>query len=607
MPHLLELSAAIQNLLYRPATPALSPKVVLYGRAKVSLSVNANGSHNFSSDYRPVTVDLTNRLSDTPIRLVTKIPGIPTGKGNSAQGSNVTVSLLNTDSYLATTQDGAILDPDSIRNMKMKISVTFGGQEIQLYEGRAIGHPEESRGETIFTLRDAVADMIDKPLKFENLDQLQSTSYAGGIYTDSYYEENQARFHAAYTRFDYRGLSVASLENSGSDIGLLNIDFTGPEILTRSLDLGAFQISFLNETNFRLSGPNVPDYYGSILGDFLTPFCKIRASDWVVNGDPTGTEIKFQTYYTASGNPISLMKRMIEHAYLGTWGNTPTQPAFLPVDWATFDYLESVYSGVTVFVSETNDNNSVFAFTSTNKPVSVKNVLEKISEHIGCYLTIDTQGRITLTNHYLSPGDLVPTLNSDMIKTHKLVGGLVRYDGIQVSYGFDGSDGSPASEYTYLRDTIQEYDPTQAYIAGAIVRFSGVFYQAVADNPAGVFVLESWEVYHSAIYSLSFPYYKTGVSDQRIQHLTCHFLSKVFTQHEQITCDILPNIGIALKAGDRVYLQLNQQPKRTIYAEAIRVSQIVGGDVVATFQRIDQPVRPETRCVGNWCSGSYTE
>ena len=607
MPHILAYGSAISDRLYREAAPNLSPRIEMTCRSKYSISETANGSHVWSSEYIRVTLDITDRVdSESPIRIITKKPEVPTGSGTDMRGANVTLTILNPDTYWAVTQDGAILDPDSITNAYIDIFLPVGSTEIKVYRGRVIGRPSETRGKTTFTVRDAVADLVDIPLRWEKISQDQNTSINtyGTVSVSSHTTPSGLRFYDAYVYFDYTGLPSVSVTNSKGDaIGLRDIDFN--TIAVSSLDISKFEITFVAPETYRVTGPNIPAIIGSINEDFDSGFMKIPASAWDVVSDPTGAVISFQTCYTVSGNPVTIIKRIIEHAFLQTWGNEPTQPSFLPVDWDKFDRLEKEFDGVTVYVSETNKDPSVYNLLNDSKPTSVKNVVELISEHIGSSIIVDDFGRISITSVFLDPDELVYDVSSEMLVSHSFPGGNKRFNALTIGYGTDPISSSYNSETVFTNFIVSDYDPTQDYEEGDVIRLNSVYWQAVVPNPAGSFIITNWVKFTPNTKRINLRYFKSFTSDRMIQFLQCYILDRVFMSYDQIVAKVIPQFGIMFRAGDVVRFTLDEKPARTMYAEIVKVSKIIGGEVSITAQAIPDPVTPSNYCEGDYCAGNY--
>lgn len=606
MPHILSYNTTISDFLYREATGAIEPRVTMTCRAKYSISQNANGTHNFSSVYVRATIDITNRLDrSSPIRQVTKKPEVPTGSGTDTRGANVQITLLNPDKYWAVTQTGAILDPDSITNAYIDVYLPLGGSEIKIYRGRVIGLPTEQRGKTIFTIRDAVADLIDIPVRWENIsaDQNTSVSETGILSVSAHTTASGLRFYDAYTYFSYDGTPVPAVSNSKGDaVALLDIDFTTPVL--QSQEISQWEIEFLDAATYRLVGPNVPTVYGNVNNDLDFDFVKIPSSSWQILGDPTGAKITFHTCYTVSGNPVTIMKRLIEHGFLQTWGSEPTEPTYLPVDWPTFNRLEKEFAGVTVYVSETNKDRSVYNL-GDQKPISVKNLVEWISEHIGSSLIVDDQGRISVTSIYKPPSKLIYDINSSMIESHSFTGNRKRFDLLNIRYGTDPISSGYNSETIFSDITVTEYDPTEDYDEGDVVKLNGIYWQNVVPNAAGSFIITNWVQFTPNTYNLNLRYFKTGASDIFVNALQCYYLPRIWSSYRQITCKVLTQFGITLRAGDVVRFDLDEQPARTFYAEIVKVSKVIAGEVSVTAQEIPEPSTAENWCEGDYCEGNY--
>lgn len=611
MPHIYTYPQSVIDAVRLNGLKYQDVTVLMKCRAKYSTAQSANGKHTFSTEYKYLEVDITDRLAESePLRIQTKKPEVPTGSGTGMRGANVRVVLINTDTYWSARQDGAILDPATITNATIEVKVKIGTVDITLYKGRVIGLPEERQGKTAFTIRDAVSDIVDKPIRWERIgdDQEMKIDEAGQpvISWEVVGTGNKhLRFFDAYTAFDEFGYPVSTL---GSSKALLkNIDFTGAGINNNGLDLGQYRIKFTSTTGYTFTGPNFPVIYGSTTQDLDTTIVKIKASDWIITEDPTGEEISFQVCYTVSGNPVTLIRRLLEHGILGTWGNEPQQYPFLPIDYEKLDLLENRHQGVTVYVSETNDSNEVFLLGSQSRPLSVKNVVEKLCEHLGISMIVNEEGKISFTDIIRGGSDIIHPIDSSVIISHYLAGDKRRLNFIRAKYGESPVGGSGVAEVVFTEITVTDYDPASDYEPGDIVRFNSVYWQCVLPNPAGVFIYNNFVVFESQEHTVSFPYYPAASGLYMIQRLeTLNYFERIFNSYDQVVAKILPEFGTTLMAGDMVELETTEQPEVTFEAaEVIRVSNMVGRECSVTLQRSTLPVISTGYDTGVWDEGQW--
>ena len=619
MPLIQSYPTAIRDLLYKASIGLITTRVTFEGRAKPLTSISANGMQNYGSGYVDTTIDLTEWLSLQGIRIDTQMPELPTGEMDGKYLiSQVSVSIINERGHWSVMQDGSVIDPNFVQDAHINISAEIGGQSIALYRGRVIGYPEERFGETVFTIRDAAFDIIDKPVKFENLSPQQEYKIENNVFSMSYYTEDGLRFYDGYVYFDYRGLPTPTVTNTSPEkITLQNIDLTSTNVAATNSDLGKYRIEFYNHEGYILSGPNIDDFQGNVNQVLDTGFLRIEPTHWkrarIPGGgffdfvDPTGTVIEFHVCYTVSGNPITLIKRLLEHGMIGSWGNAPTYSTALPIDWDRLNDLELLFHGVTVYVSETNTDNESFSLVSDSKPLSVKHLVEAIAEHVGCYMTADSQGRVTLTNPYIDPGQALHPLNSDMISSHRFIGGKRKFDLIRVNYGYDILQNTYASQLIDSSFAPTDYDPSKAYNPGDIVHYQSSYYRCISPNLAGAFVLSNFVLFQYNEHTFTYRFFKTGVSDRYVFVTFDETRNKIFLAHEIVQANVVPQIGLTLKAGDKCEFQLSEYPKKTFPAEIIRASVIVGGNVQITAKRIPTPYRPSLRCTGSYCEGNYCQ
>ena len=611
MPHIYTYPQAVIDAIRLQGTPEQKVRVYFTGRMKYVTATAANGATTLSPDYRWTTLEITERIdAGSPLSFFTQKPSRPSGSGKDMRGSNVRVVAINTDERFGVSQDGSIIDADTITACEINIQVEIGGVEIQLYKGRVIGFPEERAGKTIFTIRDAVADIVDKPLRWENISPLQEMRInEENVPEITYYESGSSpyslSFFDAYTAFDQTGYPYSTLRAGKAT--LKNIDFTGSTLETSGLDLGVFTIKFLSSVGYVVTGPNFPTTYGNVNDDLVTGAITILADDWVIEGDPEGSEITFNTCYTVSGNPITLAKRLLEHGILGTWGNEPKEYDWLPIDWDKFNLLEKRHAGSPVFVSETNSTNEGFKPGAATKPVSVKNVVEWIMEHLGLSIITDDQGRISSTELYRTEADFLHPVTDDMIYEHYFPGGERKINIIKLQYGSSGQDQSYSAETVVTKLNIEVYDPAESYDIGNVVSLNAVYWICIVPNVAGAFIFNNWRIYDPQQHELKLKYFPKATGKYQVNKtVASHYLERIFSSHEKITCKVLSPIGVTFIAGDMVQFQISEQPAKTFYAELVSVTKIPGGDVSITAQRIQNLPRTYTGYdTGNWNEGVY--
>jgi len=635
MAHVLDLSDAQKAILYNPHVPKIGLRVVMRVQSKVWTSQNADGTYNFGTEYNSLEIDISSRIKK-PVRISTKKPIIANGKGNQSRGANVQIFLANSDTYFATTQDGSILNPDQIQNSTIDIYSTFGGQELLMYSGRVIGTPSEKFGETILTIRDNMMGIVNRPLQVEN------NPNEANIYTDSKgelviisneYNSNGSRFtnYGVLSYFSESGRNVPAIENSDLD----KVDLRKISVQPGILNLGKYEIIFTGTRGFALTSPTNLTLTGNVDEDFFSSVVNIAETDWnipkdtknaikyfmtregfeataipddrittdhneVALDDLSGTKITFYTCYTVSGNPISIVKDLLVRAFgtgagLSAWGSTIIFDRF--VNWEQVDEIEKMFHGTNVYVSETNKDNSVFDPSSSNLPISYKNVIERILQHIGCFLIIDTSGKISISNPYLLENQKANIINSDMIQSHEFIGNQTKYESVKIRYGNDLISGGMSSESRFLNFVYEEYDPSKTYLPPQVVTLEGVLYQCIAKNDAGGFNLLNFQHFRANELEISFKYFKRGINDRDIEYLKCRILKEIWNQHIQLSMKVLPNHGLPLEVGDKLEFLFSWSPiKSSIFAELYSVNKQIGGDVVISAVKIEKPEHPKELC-----------
>ena len=611
-----ELPQALQDELYQVATAAIETKVVLKCRAKIATATNANGSYNFSTGFQSIELDVTDRIPfDRPIRLKAEKPILPDGDGTAGIGANVTITLINTDGYISTQQDGSIIDPKTVQSAEFTVSARINGQEYQLYKGKAVGNPREERNYTTFTVRESLWDIVNIPVRCPvfSEDQRLFALGSGSNFDFTSTLLNGVEYYSPYAYFGERGQVLPSVEVSDKDkVDLLEVDFTAGT-LPRSLPISKYDILVGSNDDYTLTPPTEQGQGGTFAGQFNQNDIRISPEAWLLGGaneELTGETVSFWTYFTAKGNPISIKKHILEWGFLSTGGETPTKPTNIPVDWDTLDELEVFFAGNTVYVSETNEDPGVYGYGQGGKPLSVKVLIEKIAAHVGCHPIFTAEGKVSLASDRLPLSKYLYTITSDFLTSHYLKGNTEKYTDCRILYGYSDRQGKYKGEALYSQAEVLEYDPASDYVAGDVVRYQGQQYLTETYNGFGSFDIANFSRYQVNEYKLSLPYYKIAVSNPEIRKFGQSFSERSFLADQIINLEFIPQLGLSLQPGDKFQLTTTLQPIIDRTVEVVRVNQASGGvvKVEAVVMPQYQVARPGIYCGGiNYCEGVWCE
>jgi len=579
MPHPLDLTGDLKEILFNNVVQDLKTRVWFKGRARVATITN--GFPVFTGGFQDVFFELSNRvLGDITLSL--SRPFLPLqGSENSIKATQIKVQVQNTDGFIATTQDGAVIDPDSIEGGTIYVSLGFDStlDEFDLFTGRIIGLPTEERGKTIFQVRDTIWEGIKTPLQFENYGNIngkiqESREVNGALINTVVTLENPRGFDyealAGYALYGEDATIITAVSNS-------DVDTIGLDKLTikNAADLGRYFIEFVDDTEFRVTHPDNTILYGNIDDDFESDFLLIKAVDWdakvakaVIVGLDTETifvasrevKIEIQVYWSASGNPVSIIKNLIEKGLAQNWGDEPGLGATTSnqrVAWSTFDELEVRFDGYEVFVSVTNGDNKVFERRAGNKPINAITLAQEVARHIASAIVIDNNGMITISGPFVYDSTLHPLDDDFAIMKHKVTG-IKRSNFVITKYGYNDLAN------TYGLDTEN---------------------QDLRQNTD----IEFEEL------TFSFPFYKAGINDNQVQLVRDLFIDRIVRNPVQIEATIKRNFAITMIPTDRFQLDTATQPKLSGIFEVFKIGKGFEKEGKATLFKIQDNQIPEPK------------
>ncbi len=575
MPHVEELSGPLQTALTRMDVAEIKPKVTFLGRSLVQTGTNAGGFPVFGTTYQSVSVDISNRVSDTdPIRINMEKPIFPNSSDDRLiSSSGVALPLINTDTRMSCTQSGSIIDPDSIENGAVIIQGRIGSLStvLNMFTGRITGLPSEKVNKSTLEVIDSLFDSITTELRYENFGQ-NAYVLSGNLVTDGV-EINQGigslKFHDGYLTYDEQGNLITTFENNKPEIiDLLDI------YIKSGARLGVYTIEFLASGGFRVSFPDSTFMQGDTATVFDSPAITIHPSFWQIAQGQTnfnGTKITFQLNYNVEGNPFSIIKNFIEKSYLKNWGDTPSDTSqisyaglTLPVLWASLDELERRFRLIKVYVSVGNKNNEVFEKKPGGKPINCISVAQQVADHCFTSILIDNSGEMRAQGPQIFDTPIYDLTDTHLI-TFELIG-QSKDNFLTANYGQNGSSGAYGKKI--------EHD---------LRNFTDTPIQEVTIN---------------------FPFYKIGVSDNHAAYFARLFKERIKLAHVRARATVIPQFGISLIPGDRIRIVTGKQPSVTHYFEIYSASKTINFDPVdIEMAKIQTPEGVElSPCIYSFCA-----
>lgn len=586
MPSVNELSRNQALELSSDGTAAILPQIKLLAKMRGIQGVNADGSYQLGTGgFVTNDLDLSSFLLNNHVVIKSQIPVLPTNGGATNNEGDVQIQIANSMKYVGAIQDEGILDSDSIQDAEVTISALCGNMDaLPLYKGRVIRAPREEEGKTTFSTKAIMWEIIDVEAKLERA--------VGGQIAPLYYINTDGdltsagtspsgkdiTFYHGITIFDENGDLRSSVTNSKpSEIQLLRVDFQ--EFDDDFVTLGKYTIKFTSSTQFVLTHPNNQQFTGSTTSHFDSGFVAIDSDYWNIIGDPDGVEIEFYCSYTTKGNPITIVKNLLYKAFSDDWGNNPQEPASQSVDWDRFSDYETYFNSRTIYVSETNTDNSVFDPFSDNKPLRIRDFCQRILDHVGCQLTFNSSGQISMNcDWYLLPTETVPlyqtahTSSGDTRRpAHSIDSTGPKYNRMIAQYGFNLVTGDYSGRTTFTVAGTSKYNTLR----------------------------------------VSFPYFKKTKNDHDVSGLNCTLWEIAKNASSVLKMSLKPNWGLPVVPGDKIEVNLTTQPvlPNSVtgagqYWQIHRVTKRVGGLVQIEAHMIPTPGVPLRLCEWVLCQDS---
>ena len=528
---------------------------------------------------------------------------------------------------MSTIGDRSTLDYFSIQDAEIDIKATCGAMTaLSMYKGKVSRQPTEEEGSTTFDIRTIIFDLIDVELKPEIASDFKPQivnefylSDSGAIVNNSYEDVLGIEHIHPLATFDEYGRARPWITNTNPEkVTLKEVVFAPKDGVIPPL--GKYTIEFQNDTDFLVTQPDSSTLPGKTSQLFTSGFVQIFPNFWNINAGELaasapytpgrryftdqvvyyqgyywrmdyvsstippgeelsgwtklsvdlglqGTKIEFYCSYTAKGNPIRIVKNLIHKALTGRWGKEFALDTSVNVDWGALDDLELIYSSVQIHLSETNRDNSVFNPQTTDKPLRIRDILQKILDHIGCQLAVDLNGRLTVnSSFYLMPGKQLYTYESGQLSSgdtrkpsHKLFGGSGKIGYMRVKHGYDVVNDSYGGKVVFVGDGGEK----------------------------------------GKVFEMSLPYYAQTQGGQ-VRSIGAKWFDIVKSSDVRLEMSMKPNWGLPLRVGDKLKVNLSVQPilpnTRTglgEYWEIYDITKKIGGVVKVKCKMIPAPAEIE--------------
>lgn len=553
--HVLALPSPYRETLYQMQGPQITEVVKFRVASKQQTGTTPGGVPIFSTAYAYHEFEVQDRLLE-PIQYMVKKYRYPSDEREVEVADNISISLalLNTDGYLAATQAGAGLRPGDIEQGEVWIYADIGvGNPIELFKGRIEGRPSEMRGKTIVRCVGSLYESIRKPILYEDFGNVGGTNQAA-VAVGQMFIANPARipclgYHfCAYhgiVRWDSSGKPAPAAKQEGGWGVLLNR--VG---LSNGVKPGTYAIEFKDSRNYTLTYPDSQVFAGNISAP-LVGEVSIAPSDWS-GSDGSGVRIEFSVGVAYQGNPVCIALNLIEKSLANNYGALPGQLPLLKIDVPTWTRWAKRFAHFRVHVDATNKDNSVWARTAGNKPISYAALAQQILDHVCCRLSINLDGAITLIGPYLDDSDIWPTTTKEAILADGItINGGEAYNRLNLSFGQHSEDGNYA--HTLTQDL--RINPVQDFV----------------DLTVGL------------------PFYKYPQGTQQAQWAMETIARRCLAKQYTVTAQVSPMHGLPMEPGDVAQLTSNASPFLQQNVEVIGVNKSVGGVCSVEYAPIQQP------------------
>ena len=526
--HVFALPTLQRDALAQINGPKITIRILMTATYKPAVSFT-NGIPTFDTNWHTLQVDLSSRFVGD-VKISGSKPIFPDGDGYAR--TQMQIPLANPDGYIAVTQTGSKIRGTDIEQGTIYVDAFIEGvtQPVSIFRGTIIGPPKEARGLTTFTIYGTEWDALRIPVLYEDY-----ANIAGG----QEYELFNGIPKASHRRVDTLSGGHFCVYN-----GLLKWDAQGElapryttsnatQVNLRKIRIenkakpGKYSIEFSDGRNFTLTYPDNSIYRGNTRADLISPKITILSSYWT-GTDGKGVKIEMGIGPCMKGNPITIARNFIEKALLNNWGFAPANTMQVKMDTAAWDEAEARFQTYTIYLSETNDDNSVWNQKrgENNMPINCMSLAQRALDHVGCFLQMRRDGLISLVTPFLDGRDVWDLTDQNAITDLTIETGD-KFNYLTLQYGEDKGTYSATAEADLRSDP------------------SGIVTEKV----------------------VSAPYYKAGTSAIRAKWLLQTYVRRYAVRQVSIIIKTIPQMGLPMLCGDVVRVISATQPAVSLVCE----------------------------------------
>lgn len=574
--HVLDLPATLRDELFTHSPGPIVPVVTVETLVKKNTGLNPDGTWSFGGPFTSEMWDITDRINvKGKITLTSSKPVLPLdGSENIIKAGRVVLQIINTDTHFAVEQEGGIISGPGIESGTVNIIASLNHDRpgasllgpilLPMFRGKIYSRPEEKFGETVLEVRDELWDVVKKPITYEQFGPNQRTYFSAGTLVSTSEAVAGVDYYAGVSVWGPNATKLTSVINQGSDV----IE-VGEIVVKNGAKLGKYRIDFQDGGAFIITYPDNLQFTGTTTANFTSQFIDIPASSWFVATNPIGKRIEFFVYKTMSGNPVDIILNELEKAFKGNYGSAPSAPGVLPIDYSSFNAARSYFSGTTVYVSETNKNNTVWLKRKGKKPLNTLQMCQKVADHIMSQIVIDNFGNISLKSPFRGPNETIHELtDSDGIMAASFL--PVRATNF---YKFQYGWNDMSETYSSFIPKDERVDPLTDEIEEVVIYL---------------------------------PYYKSGVNDAEASNIAEAMMTRILRSFTRISLKVKPQFALPMKAGDRIKVKTESYPIMELTVEIYDANVDLGG--VGVFKAVKIPdiiEEPTTFCEGQFCIDTF--
>jgi len=181
--HILDLDPARRDALYVMNSPMIRPIVRMRVYARAQTGTTAGGFPIYSNTFDYYDFNISDRLLER-VNYSMQKPRFGGDEDFDGLPIDVDLTLLNSDGFLATFQNGYGIRAQDIEQGEVRIYANIGvGNPIEMFQGRIIGRPTESKGRSIIKVRGSLWDALRKPVLYEQFQGMWASSDGVEFYT----------------------------------------------------------------------------------------------------------------------------------------------------------------------------------------------------------------------------------------------------------------------------------------------------------------------------------------------------------------------------------------------------------------------------------------